>query len=308
MSTSFIIPSFREKARHDFFEVRCSDFDGASFFLKCTAEDPQKLTLAMSVPCWADLQKLNCDKDINEIYSAFTREESKEFDTAVSIDLEDAEDLDTVANLLTGFKRNVLAVPLNRVFNSMVNSSETVKPMTINYREREQLFIIQKSEEKAVVIFSLNFEDKVDRCLAQVFATEFAEAHRTVDLSPTFRFFEIPEEAKTGGEPSGDGKVFPAELKVCNPHPIRDSDIGYLVCSVDKMHLNTEAKKEEMLTLLLGLRSYMNYHIKASKSHLHTIMRGSCVKLLKVKTRCKPKTKIFKKFRPEIEGEVDDFN
>jgi actin related protein 2/3 complex subunit 2 len=48
------------------------------------------------------------------------------------------------------------------------------------------------------------------------------------------------------------------------------------------------AKRERTVSLITGFRNYLHYHIKASKSYLHSRMRKRCVALLQVLNRAVP--------------------
>ncbi len=55
-------------------------------------------------------------------------------------------------------------------------------------------------------------------------------------------------------------------------------DVG--ATAVLPQHVNTPAKLERVVALLTGFRLYMHYHIKATKSYLHSRMRERVDKLL----------------------------
>ena len=50
--------------------------------------------------------------------------------------------------------------------------------------------------------------------------------------------------------------------------------------AVQPMHVNTPAKLERVVSMLVGFRLFMHYHIKATKSYLHSRMRERVDKLL----------------------------
>ena len=54
----------------------------------------------------------------------------------------------------------------------------------------------------------------------------------------------------------------------------------FYATAVLPQHVNTPAKLERVVTLLTGFRLYMHYHIKATKSYLHSRMRERVDKLL----------------------------
>lgn len=53
-------------------------------------------------------------------------------------------------------------------------------------------------------------------------------------------------------------------------------------------HYETEEKRERCISLILGFRDYVHYHIKATKAFMHTRMRGKVSAFLKVLHRAEP--------------------
>ncbi len=50
--------------------------------------------------------------------------------------------------------------------------------------------------------------------------------------------------------------------------------------AIMRQHVDSSAKLERIVSLLVGFRLYMHYHIKATKSYLHSRMRERVDKLL----------------------------
>jgi hypothetical protein len=86
---------------------------------------------------------------------------------------------------------------------------------------------------------------------------EFVDTRRTVNNAPPVAF----------------GKDPPLELR--GAPGLRNSPdlVGYLSLAIFPTHVDTTEKRIKASTLVQGLRNYLHYHIKASKTYLHIRMR-----------------------------------
>ena len=90
----------------------------------------------------------------------------------------------------------------------------------------------------------------------------------------------------------------PMELQGVPDLKESENFVGYLSLSIEASHVGTPEKRTKVVTLMQSLRSYLHYHIKASKSYLHMRMRHKVVTLLQVLNRAVPDkdpTKVQKK-------------
>lgn len=73
--------------------------------------------------------------------------------------------------------------------------------------------------------------------------------------------------------PVAFGKDPPLELR--GAPGLRNSPdlVGYLSIAIFPTHVDTTEKRIKAATLVQGLRNYLHYHIKASKTYLHIRMR-----------------------------------
>jgi actin related protein 2/3 complex subunit 2 len=68
----------------------------------------------------------------------------------------------------------------------------------------------------------------------------------------------------------------------------KETLVGYVQFQIFKSHVDA-GKMEKTIALFTMFRGYLMYHIKASKSHLHSRMRARCTNLLQVLKRADPK-------------------
>jgi actin related protein 2/3 complex, subunit 2 len=69
-------------------------------------------------------------------------------------------------------------------------------------------------------------------------------------------------------------------------------------------HVDTPEKLAKVVSLLIGFRTYMSYHIKATKSFIHARMRSRVEKLLQVLNRAVPEDPFASKAKKLISGKT----
>jgi len=157
-------------------------------------------------------------------------------------------------------------------FTALLANTPLTSTFTFSLRSDTQLYFIPKAD-RVTVIFSLSFQEETDRAIARIFMQEFVEVKRRLGAAPPCTFSNnSPLELKEFGTvASGSGSA---------------GFIGFISFAVLKNHLEG-GKKEKVVAVLQSFRSYLQYHIKCSKSYFHARMRARVVSLLKVLSRAK---------------------
>jgi len=190
-------------------------------------------------------------------------------DFSLRFDLENPPEKDTFPAKIAQFKRTIIGVPFEAVFDGKPGLPPVV---ALNYRSNEVIYLKREGNNVAV-IFSINFKDKDDIVIGKVFLQELEAARKTISNSPsvTFSQKERPLELKgVQGVYEGEDQGFVTFL-LFGPHT-HESRRGK---TIDSIHL---------------FRNYLHYHIKCSKAFLHTRMRLRVEELLQVLNRAKMKT------------------
>lgn len=86
---------------------------------------------------------------------------------------------------------------------------------------------------------------------------EFVDTRRTVNNAPPAAFSKDP----------------PLELRNAPGLPTSSDLVGYLSLAIFPSHVDSLEKRAKAASLVQGLRNYLHYHIKASKTYLHIRMR-----------------------------------
>lgn len=158
---------------------------------------------------------------------------------------------------LANLKRNVLGAPLDQCFSALkAGTSASLSPIQIPYRPNEKIYV-QPQADRIVIVYSVCFDDKTDQAIARTFLQEYAEAGRRVNNAPPINFSRDP----------------PLELRQVAGLKTASDHVGYLSLAVFPSHVDNDTKREKAVTMLQGFRNYLHYHIKTTKSYLHSRMR-----------------------------------
>lgn len=133
-----------------------------------------------------------------------------------------------------------------------------------------------EGSERVAVTFALCIREETDRAIARVVAQEFVEAKRKVNGAPPCTFHD-PRSSPP----------YPKELDANSFSPLEVTDglLGYLTFTIFPAHVDTPQKMDHVTDLMSGFRSYLLYHLKASKGYVQMRMRNRFEKMLQVLRR-----------------------
>ncbi|DAZ98285.1 TPA: hypothetical protein N0F65_008970 [Lagenidium giganteum] len=288
-------------------EIRLCDFDDAQYDMSIVNN---LLTISMAYAPYRQIEGLGVSHMLRVTYREFQVVAPKAgFDLALQINVDaitpanSASFIHRVANL----KRNILSAPfeqyvevvaccgivpltkpsiVSRCFEALKNgNSSSLGPVQIPFRRNETMFVLPQAD-RIIVVYSICFEDKTDQAIARVFLQEFVDTRRSVNNAPPVAFSKDP----------------PLELRGA-PGLRSSSDlVGYLSLAIFPSHVETEEKRVKAGSLVEYFRSYLHYHIKASKTYLHIRMRKRVDLLLQVLNRARPEKDPAKTAKKTITG------
>lgn len=257
------------EAKKEPVDISLSDFDDTQYRIFVSPDAKNVLQLSISMRALAELKAAGTQAMLDKDYAGMVQDTPEEgFDLTLSVDVDSLPGpKEEIVKKLTELKRNCMSAPFDLAFEGLC-SGTMASPCMIPYRSRESLYIVPNAD-RVVVVYSVDFVDETDRAIANVFLQEFAEAQRHVSGAPPVSFSKDPprEVEGMGGE---------------------EDVIGYVSFAVFKSHVEKLENRAKVSTLLQSFRSYLLYHIKASKSYLHTRMRVRVEDLLKVLNRARP--------------------
>jgi len=171
-----------------------------------------------------------------------------------------------------------MSVPFLSTFESIAaGNSKNLEVVTVPYRNNEAIYI-KPDTDRAIVVFSIYFQDRDDIVYSKVFLQEFADARKTMNAAPSVQFAQ---------------REAPLEIKgIKGVH--EGEDQGFVSFGLFKGHVQAN-RAQQTVDILQLFRNYLQYHIKCSKAFMHTRMRNRVNSLLLVLNRAKMKQKEEKK-------------
>jgi len=219
---------------------------------------------------------------LQEIYGSYISEQPEVgFDITLNVPLtslpETDEDKEKLAKSLAQIKRNVVSAPLIARSRALANKAPMTEPFQWQHRLGESIYFIPRPD-RVIVTFDMAFKDPTDLELARVFLQEFNEAKRVSHLAsapqPTFLPPSTPpQEIKDSGFQDSSRE---------NPNRV-----GYITFALLDRHVTPQAL-DNTVDRIIQFRAYLHYHIKCSKSHMHSRMRKRVESLLQVLNRAVP--------------------
>jgi len=249
-------------------EFKCSDFDGALFHVSSGQENPDELTISLSYGGAVECLKQGGKVRLQKIYGSHLVKPEDGYDVTIKYSFNEiAGARDKIVPEISMLKAWLVAAPLLQAFDAAEAGQQIPGTVDIPLRDsRERIWIQQDGSDRVTAVFSVHFEDADDIVFAKVF---FTELKKSLQGAPSCDFNFNP----------------PGELKAVKDLP-RGTDIGYITFVVFDRHFKGP-KKDNAAFTLTTFRNYLHYHIKCSKSHLHTRMRARTENLLKVLNRAK---------------------
>jgi len=249
-------------------EFKCSDFDGAMFHVWTSQENENDINISLSYGAAGDILAKGGKARLQKVYGQHLVAPENGYDVTIQYNWpEIAQSRDKMLTDISMIKAWVCASPLLQAFESAESGGSLGGLIDVALRDStERMWIVQDSADRITVLFSVYFRDPDDIVFAKVF---FQELKKSLQGAPSCDFSLQP----------------PGELKTARDLP-RGAQIGYVTFVVFDRHFKGP-KKENAAFTLTTFRNYLHYHIKCSKSHMHTRMRNRTENLLKILNRAK---------------------
>ncbi|PPQ90740.1 hypothetical protein CVT25_010129 [Psilocybe cyanescens] len=254
------------------------DYDNVRFHLS-TPERKTVLLLSMNIRCWDELVQYGALDILRREYgSLLATQVEPEYNVSLEIDLEqvptDAESREAFVTSLALLKRNALAAPFERGFDTqkqLESAGGQGELMQIHYRDEEAMYI-QAAPDRVTVIFSTVFREETDRIFGKVFLQEFVDARRQPSIQ------NAPQVLYSSRDPP---------LEIRHVPGLRNSEeIGYVTFVLFPRHF-TKSVAPSTISHIQLFRDYLHYHIKCSKAYMHSRMRHRVTEFQKVLNRAK---------------------
>jgi actin related protein 2/3 complex subunit 2 len=113
-----------------------------------------------------------------------------------------------------------------------------------------------------MVIFTVNFEDEMEKSLTRLFLQQFEGAQKQVSLSPHCEF-------RRGNDPPKDV----LNLVEQSPNKGNSKPTGYISFTFFPSHVKTLERRLKAVELMVNFFPYLDKHVKSTKSYMHIRMR-----------------------------------
>jgi len=257
-------------------DVRLCDFDDVMYHVVIDAENRDVMRVSLALPCYRQIESRGGKEALGKYYKEYVDAPENGYDITLKIDLNKvpAGKEDELINRIQLLKHNVVGGVFDYYLGALLEGKPIADSYNFDLRADTKIFMIPRND-RVIIIFGLDFTDKVDIAIAKVFMQEFVDARRRLGAAPPCAFsVNPPLELKEFGitEPTGN--------------------LGFISFAVMKTNIDS-GRKDKVIAVLQTFRNYIQYHIKCSKTYFHSRMRARVVSLLKILNRAK---------QPEVVG------
>jgi actin related protein 2/3 complex subunit 2 len=272
-------------------DVRLCDFDDVSYRVVIDAAALGVMKVSIALPCWGTIEANGGAAARDRIYGDLVQNPPEAgFDVTLALPLDGAalpngESAQSLSDKVARIKTNLIGGAFDHHFQALLDGKAGTTATKFNPRSDTTVFFFPRAD-RVTVVFSLEFSERVDAAIAKVFMQEFVDAKRRIAAAPPCTFgVNPPLELKEFGitEPTGN--------------------LGFISFAVLKSHLE-QGRKQKVIDVLAPFRTYLQYHLKCSKSYFHSRMRARVVSLLKMLNRAKVEQPDDKKEKKTMAGKT----
>jgi len=250
------------------------DFDSVHYSIRVDEDDTDHMYVSMNLPFYGEVKEHGCETALTKCYGDLVQDEAEEkYNITLKVPFDQYTEEGAqkeLINKLEMFKPNVVGGVFHYFFKEMADGNAP-NPFMFDLRPDTQVYFVP-GPGRCAVIFGVDFKEEVDKVIAKIFMQEFADARRRLGAAPSATFaVEPPRELHQFDITEATG------------------NLGFITFAILPSHVSTQAKRDKIVNTLQTFRTYIQYHIKCSKSYFHSRMRKRVVELLKVLNRARVK-------------------
>lgn len=255
------------EGKRDALDVRLCDFDDVAYRIQVDKDNLDSLKVSMSSYCYSQIEDKGAKDALEKNFGKYVGEPETGFDFTLNLNIPDIEDKEKTVKALSLLKPTIIGGVFDHFFSALLDGK---KPDEFKFDLRSDTTVyFCPRDDRVTIIFSVDFMENVDKVIAKVFLQEFVDARKKIGRAPPCSWgANPPKELHSFGVKENQG------------------NLGYISFAVMKSHLAND-KKQSVINVLQNFRTFLQYHIKSSKSHFHAKMRNRVRELIKVLNRAK---------------------
>jgi len=249
-------------------DVKLCDFDDVSYHVVIDKANLDQIKLSVCIPPFQKFKDKGGQAALDKYYKPFQQGGAETgYDFTLAVNCPNVKDPEPVIKNLSLVKSRITGGAFDMPFSALMEDKKADK-FKFDLRSDTTVFLLPMAD-RVTVVFEVNFQVKMDQVIANVMLKEFVLARKNIGRAPPCTWdANPPSELKEFGVTTNKG---------C---------LGYMTFAILKSHLEKN-KQEAVIAVLQTFRTYLQYHIKCSKSYFHSRMRKRVVELLKVLNRAK---------------------
>jgi actin related protein 2/3 complex subunit 2 len=248
-------------------DVKLCDFDDVSYHVVVDKSNLDVIKLSVCIPPFQKFKDKGGQAALDKYYKEFKGQSDTGSDFTLHINCTGLKDPEVAIKNLALVKSRVTGGAFDSPFTGLIEDKKAEK-FKFDLRPDTTVFFAPLAD-RVTVIFEVNFQIKMDQVIANVMLKEFVAARKNIGRAPPCTWEANP----------------PAELKEFGISQNKGC-LGYMSFAILKSHLEKD-RKEAVIAVLQTFRTYLQYHIKCSKSYFHSRMRRRVAELIKVLNRAK---------------------
>lgn len=255
------------EGKRDALDVRLCDFDDVAYRIQVDKDNLDVLKVSMNAYCYSSIEDQGAKAALEKNFGKYVSEPETGFDFTLNIPILEVEDKDATVKALSTLKTTVIGGVFDNYFQNLLDGNK-LDNFKFDLRSDTTIYMCPR-DDRVTVVFAMDFCEAVDKVIAKVFLQEFVDSRKKIGRAP----------------PCSWGANPPTELADFGVKE-NQGNLGYMSFAVMKSHLD-KGKKERVINVLQDFRTFIQYHIKCSKSHFHSKMRSRVRELIKVLNRAK---------------------
>ncbi|GMH76363.1 hypothetical protein TrRE_jg10269 [Triparma retinervis] len=280
---SSLTPRLGPDALREPCELKVSDFDDVIYKLFVPPEAPNMITLHIGLRDWANLRANGGQSALDSNFPGCETSPDEGFDCAIVVNADSppkgpwGSTGEACAAKMADIKTLLVGSPFDAAFASLSAGSSSPGSITVVDMHKPtaagggKCYIVPK-DDRVTAVFAVDFPDETDRAIARIFLQEFVEAQRSVNNCP-------PAAYSRGHEP-------PTEVQ--GVEGIAEEGIaGFVSFTLFGDHVGDGKRRGTAVGMLVNFLTYLQYHVKATKTYMHMRMRSKVNGLLQVLSRAK---------------------